>query len=185
MDPQLVKRAQDGDERAFEALVVTVHPKLFGVGFAITRDAEVAEDAVQHALLASWRVLSRLRDRAGFLPWCMGFLVDAARSVYQDDTADAPAEDEAAGAIHGGDPFGSTLDGDQISRAFLRLSFDERAVLALRYLAGFDAEQTAVALRLKPTQAEERTEDALATLGRAIDGDPASTTGLVPQAEGT
>jgi RNA polymerase sigma-70 factor (ECF subfamily) len=183
MDSRLVKRAQDGDERAFEALVVAVHPTLFRVGFGITRDAESAEDAAQRALLDAWRFLGRLRDRSAFLPWSLSFLVPALRKAVEAK-GQAPVEPADPEGTPSRDPFGTVVDRDQLSRAFSRLSFDDRAALVLRYRADLDAGAVATALGVRTAEAEKRMAAALRALSAAIDSDPTSTRELVPQAEG-
>ena len=49
MDQDLVVRAQKGDQRAFEALVLKSHARLQAVAVGILRDPHLAEDAVQQA----------------------------------------------------------------------------------------------------------------------------------------
>jgi len=185
MDSQLVKRAQDGDERAFEALVVGVHPVLFRVAYGILRDADGAEDATQRALLEAWRSLPRLHDRSSFVPWSLRYLLEACRDAT-DAAESTEADEDVAAAFESGsaDPFGIILDRDQLSRGFRQSSFDDRAVLVLRYLAELAPEQSAVALGLTPASVETRITAALENLRAALDGDLASPTDLVPQPEG-
>jgi RNA polymerase sigma-70 factor (ECF subfamily) len=184
MDPQLVKLAQKGDERAFEAIVVAVHPTLFRVAYGILRDAELAEDATQRACLDTWRFLARLRDREGFEAWALGHLLAACRAAADEapsldsDAVEEPARPSSA------DPFGTVLDRDEVARAFRQLSFDERAVLVLHYLVGLQPGQAESALGLGAEALAGRVEEALETLSAAIDGDPASPDKLVAQPEG-
>ncbi len=185
MDPQLVKRAQNGDELAFEALVVATHPVLFRVAFGILREADSAEDATQRALLEAWRSLSRLRDRSGFVPWSLGHLIEICRTEAEKAELDEsdevhPAADELGAA----DPFGSILDRDQLSRGFRQLSFDDRTVLVLRYLADLTPEQAGVVLGVGSAKVATRSEAVLEALGAAIDSDPVSSAEMVPQPEG-
>ena len=183
MNPQLVKRAQKGDERAFEAIVVAIHPTFFRVAFGILRDAELAEDATQRACLDSWRFLSRLRDRESFEAWSLSHLMAACRAAADDAPSFRSDEDEAVAVASSSDPFGTVLGRDQVSRAFRRLSFDERVVLVLHYLVGVQPIPAGAALGLSREAFVTRVEEALRSLGVAIDGDPASSGRLVAQPE--
>ena len=77
MDQDLVVRAQQGDQRAFESLTVADHSRLFRVANCLLRDRELAEDATQQAFLDIWRDLRRLRDPAKFEGWSYRLLVRA------------------------------------------------------------------------------------------------------------
>ena len=69
MDRTLVDRAKQGDEEAFDALARTVGDRCMAIAFRILRDADLAEDAAQAALITAWRELRTLRDPDRFEPW--------------------------------------------------------------------------------------------------------------------
>lgn len=184
MDPELVKRAQNGEERAFEAIVTASHPRLFRVACGILRDAELAEDATQRAFLDSWRFLSRLHDPSSYDAWSLGYLIAACRKSA-DGAPSFESDEEAEPAVpSSSDPFGTVLDRDQVSRAYRQLSFDQRTVLVLRYLLGLQPVQAGAALGLSRDTLEARVEEALQALSAAIDGDPTSAGDLIPQPKG-
>ena len=184
MDTELVKRAQQGDERAFEALVLGGHPRLFRIAFGILRDVEAAEDAVQRACLEAWRSLPRLSDRSHYEAWATRFLIAACRAAAAESTSEDTLPVDDTFDPERPDPFGLFIDRDQISRGFRQLSFDDRTILVLRYLAGMDEAQAGIALDIKPTAAGARTASALATLGSALDRDRDPEGDLEPQMEG-
>ncbi len=64
MDPGLVVRAQHGDEVAFALITQAVHGRFKQVAYRILRDRQLAEDAMQQALVAIWRKLPTLRIRS-------------------------------------------------------------------------------------------------------------------------
>jgi RNA polymerase sigma-70 factor (ECF subfamily) len=69
VDRDLVERARQGDRDAFAILVHQVSDRLFAVAFRILRDVGLAEDALQNALLTTWRQLPQLRDVDRFEAW--------------------------------------------------------------------------------------------------------------------
>ena len=77
VDRDLVEQAQRGDREAFAVLARTRGDKLFGIARRILRDASLAEDAVQQALVIAWRELPRLRDPDMFDAWLQRTLVHA------------------------------------------------------------------------------------------------------------
>jgi hypothetical protein len=57
-----------GDREAFGVLVVHTSDRMYAIATRILRDAELAEDALQSALLTAWRQLPTLRDPDRFEP---------------------------------------------------------------------------------------------------------------------
>ena len=74
---ELVVQAQHGDEGAFASLAVVIGSRLHAIAHRILRDADLADDATQQALLTIWRDLPQLRDPARFDGWAYRLLVRA------------------------------------------------------------------------------------------------------------
>ena len=77
-ETELVERAARGDQQAFDLLVSDVIDRLYALARLILRDTDLAEDAVQEALIRCWRELPRLRDPTSFDTWLNRVLVNAA-----------------------------------------------------------------------------------------------------------
>jgi RNA polymerase sigma-70 factor (ECF subfamily) len=73
----LVVRAQEGDREAFAALVQLASDRLYALAARILRDNDLAEDALQGALINAWRQLPALRDPDRFDAWVRKVLVHA------------------------------------------------------------------------------------------------------------
>ena len=69
MHRELVDRAKLGDEEAFDALARTVGDRCMSIASRILRDRDLAQDAVQAALILAWRDLRTLRDPDRFEAW--------------------------------------------------------------------------------------------------------------------
>src|SRR5947208_1816210 len=77
VDTELVSLAQRGDRAAFGMLASEIATRFLAVSRRILRDVDLAEDAVQQALVAIWRDLPHLRDPAHFDAWSYRLLVRA------------------------------------------------------------------------------------------------------------
>ena len=140
MTSELVQRAQRGDHEAFEALATPAYHRLYGIARRILRDGYAAEDAVQDALVRAWRDLRALRDPDRFDAWLNRLLVNAChdqvRRVRRRPievpvlTIDQPSVEDRLGQI---------ADRDELERAFLRLSVEQRAALVLTHYVGLSA----------------------------------------------
>lgn len=147
MDQDLVVRAQQGDRRAFETLALDSHPRLHKVAHGILRDAALAEDVTQQALLDIWRNLGSLHDPRKYDGWSYRVLVNACHAEarrtprWLPESVVTPAHEPRAA-----DAFGRVDDRDQLERGFRELSVDHRTVLVLHYLLDLTQEQVAEVL---------------------------------------
>jgi RNA polymerase sigma-70 factor (ECF subfamily) len=95
-DLTLVVRAQEGDVRAFEALARRHEAALYRTAVRVTGDRAEAEDALQEALLDSWRNLDRFRGDAAFSTWMYRLVTNrcvvALRRRRPEPAADAGAD---------------------------------------------------------------------------------------------
>ena len=169
MDQDLVVRVQQGDQRAFEALALADHPRLYRVAHGILRDHQSAEDATQQALLDIWRDIHRLREPSKYEGWSYRLLVHACgrEAKRRPDwlPADAiPPERQPRSA----DEYDTVLDRDQLERGFQHLTVDHRAVVVLRYLVDLTPEQVAEVLGIQHKAASIRYVRALRRLRNVL-----------------
>jgi RNA polymerase sigma-70 factor (ECF subfamily) len=64
-----LRRIQEGDEQAFEALIEQYSGKALRTAYLITGRKGIAEDAVQEAFVQCYRKIKGLRDPAAFEAW--------------------------------------------------------------------------------------------------------------------
>jgi RNA polymerase sigma-70 factor, ECF subfamily len=64
-----VRRAQEGDVRAFEALARRHQAALYRLAVRVMGDPTEAEDALQEALVDAWRRIARFRGDSAFSTW--------------------------------------------------------------------------------------------------------------------
>lgn len=68
-ESRLVERARAGDQEAFGELVRRHRAQALGLAGTLTRDAHLAEDVVQEALIRAFLHLGTLADPNRFRPW--------------------------------------------------------------------------------------------------------------------
>ena len=128
MQRALVDQAKRGDREAFDALARTVGDRCMAIAYRILRDADMAEDAVQAALITAWRQLRSLREPDAFEPWLHRILThecyaEARRSRrMRADIRVLPMQGHAESA-----DLLTINDRDQLDRAFRRLTLEQRA----------------------------------------------------------
>jgi RNA polymerase sigma-70 factor, ECF subfamily len=101
-DAALVKRARDGDEGAFGALVRRHLPAAHAAAVAVLGDAADAEDACQDAFISALRRIDDCRPEEKFRPWLLTIVRNRAidlrrrQRVRMADSLDAVGEAPAA-----------------------------------------------------------------------------------------
>lgn len=151
----LVRLAVGGDEAAFTQIVQRHHEDMVRVSFVVAGDYDIAEEAVASAWPIVWRRLGSLREPDRLRPWLCSVAANEARQIVRRQHRRSVREiaiDEVApmrGPTHA-DPAGRSEDID-LANALARLDPDDRALIALRYLAGLSATELARALGISPS----------------------------------
>ncbi len=158
--------AAGGDEVAFARIVDAHHADMSSVCFVVTGgDAELAEEAVQSAWPIAWRKLHTVRDPERLRPWLISIAVNEARQLGRRRRRGRVLEiSVATGSISTPtDPAARAGDID-LRNALARLKPEDRTLIALRYVAGFDSTELARALGMSPSGTRARLSRLLARL---------------------
>jgi RNA polymerase sigma factor (sigma-70 family) len=151
-----VARAAAGDESAFARIIQAHHDDMTRVCFVICGDLDIADEAVQAAWPIVWRKLGGLRDPGRLRPWLVSIAANEARQLVRRRRRRNVVELAVAGAATSSvDPAGRVADLD-LANALATLDPDDRALLALRYVAGFDATELAKAMGRSPSGTRAR-----------------------------
>jgi len=68
-DKALIARAQKGDARSFDRLVVKYSPRLYGLLYNMTSNHEDANDLMQDVFAKAYRALKGFRGKSSFYTW--------------------------------------------------------------------------------------------------------------------
>ncbi|CAN5788360.1 N/A [soil metagenome] len=160
----LVAHAVAGDELAFARIVNGHHEDMVRVAFVICRDPDLAQDAVQQAWSIAWRQLGKLREPERVRSWLVAIAANEARQLMRRSRRREVVE------LNLREPGGGQADtigwaqGLDLHNALARLSPDDRALLALRYVAGVDSFELSRVTGLSPSGTRARLARLLATL---------------------
>jgi RNA polymerase sigma-70 factor (ECF subfamily) len=171
VDAELIGRAQHGDEEAFASLAVAAGDRLHAVAHRILRDADLAEDATQQALLTIWRDLPQLRDPARFDAWSYRLLVRACYAEARRTRRWSPNLHVLPAETSAGEGLSSVVDRDQLERGFRRLSIDHRTVVVLHHYLDLPLDGIADVLGVPIGTVRSRLHHAMRGLRAALEAD--------------
>jgi RNA polymerase sigma factor (sigma-70 family) len=165
-----VERALDGDEASFAWIVETFSADMARVCLVVCGDLGLADDAVAAAWPIAWRKLDGLRDPQRLRPWLISIAANQARQMVRARRRRAVREiavsisDEPV-SIHD-----QNADID-LANALAGLDPDDRTLLALRYVAGFDSNELARVTGLSPSGTRARLARLLDRMRRELSDD--------------
>src|SRR6266566_5968728 len=147
---------------------------MYAIAVRILRDVDLAEDALQGALITAWRQLPTLRDPARFEAWVRRLLIHACyaearrRRSWSANVRVLPVD----GPV-GPDGLLSIVERDALDRAFRRLSIEHRAVFVLHHHVGLALTEIAETLGIPAGTARSRLHYATRSLREALEADAA------------
>jgi RNA polymerase sigma-70 factor (ECF subfamily) len=157
IDQQLVERAQRGDKRAFELLVLKYQRKLGRLLSRFVRDPAEVEDVTQEAFIKAYRALPGFRGDSAFYTWLYRIGINTAKNYLVALGRRAPTstgfDNEEAEGFEDADQLRdantpeSELEGKEIAatvnRAMDALPKDLRTAITLREIEGLSYEEIA------------------------------------------
>jgi RNA polymerase sigma-70 factor, ECF subfamily len=194
----LLEAAKGGDEGAFESLVAPYRRQLHAHCYRMLGSVHDAEDALQEGLLRAWRGLGRFEGRSSLRSWLYRIATNASLDAVErrpkrvlpldfppSDPGAGPGEplleavwiepypDEAMGLEDGfTSPEARYEMRESVELAFIaalqHLPANQRAVLILREVLGFSANETAEALETTTASVNSALQRARASLERNL-----------------
>ena len=153
---ELVQLAAGGDEAAFTRIVAAHHLDMVKVSLTICGDLALAEEATQAAWGLAWRRLPSLREPDRLRSWLVSIAANQARDAVRQRGRRPVVELAVADANCGaGDPAGRPGDID-LRNAMAKLHPTDRALVALRYVAGLDSFELGRALGMSASGTRAR-----------------------------
>jgi RNA polymerase sigma-70 factor (ECF subfamily) len=153
---ELVRKAQEGDLRAFEELVVRHRDKIYARAFSLLRNEEEALDLTQEAWVKAWQRLKQFQGESSFVTWMTRIVInlclDQLRKQKRQKTESIDGLNDDFGGVERLMPVTTPnpterLERDElrqkIDRALNQLSHEHRTVLVLHEFEDLEYKQIA------------------------------------------
>ena len=176
---ELVRRAREGDQSAFEQLVTDNEKRIYDLCRRLTGDPEDAADLAQEAFLNAWRGLGRFQGESAFSTWlyrlasnaCIDFLrKEKRRGRLASLTLSLDDEEEGRQAelpdlrYAPEEELARSEDRRALAQALESISPEHRQVLVMREIHGLSYAQIAQVLGLEEGTVKSRIARARAAL---------------------
>lgn len=180
-DAMLIRRAQNGDADAFEALIAPQEKRIYALCLRMLGNREDAMDCAQDAMVRIWRAIKSYRRQASFATWCFRIATNACfdllrkkknRTVISLD--DLSAKGFLPDADQSADPHRQAEMGERkraLGAAIAALPEDMRAALILRDMQGFAYEEVAEILQAPLGTVKSRINRARAKVRQLLQSD--------------
>lgn len=158
-DHELVSRAQEGDRRAFDLLVLKYQQKVASLIARYIRDSSEVMDVTQDAFLKAYRALPGFRGESAFYTWLYRIAINTVKNHLVAQGRRPPGDDVEAEVAEQMDMGGrlremgtpeSHLLTDEIARTVQQalddLPEDLRTAIVLREFDGLSYEEIATAM---------------------------------------
>jgi len=170
VDPELVRRAQGGDARAFTDLVRHYEPRLRALAYRLLEDRDLTDDVLQEAYLRAFKALGRFRGDSSLGTWLYRITYNACIDELRRGRKVVPLlpdiESDTLDLRTG--PEETAVARRDLAAALASLPSDMRAVVVLVDADGLDYGEAAKILGVPPGTIGSRLSRARAVLRAAL-----------------
>ena len=168
-DDTLLARARDGEQEAFGEIVRRHQHAALRLAAVICGSTEEADDIVQDAFVSVHRHLTTYRGSGSLRSWMLRVVANHAKNHVRGRVRRLRRDDREAGlALRVNESAEQAaerhLEHEALAAALTRLTPNDRAVLACRYVTGLSEAETAEVLDIAVGTVKSRCSRALARL---------------------
>ena len=135
----VLARAASGDEIAFAQLVDAYHADMRRVSYVVCADADLVDEAVQQAWQIAWRKLGTVRHPDRLRAWLVSVAANETRQLIRRGRRHPEVELRPGWAADFDTDPAADVRLIDLAAALRRLSSEDRALLAMRYVTGLNA----------------------------------------------
>lgn len=158
---QQVKKAKNGDTKAFAWLYQQIYPDMYRFALYTLRDKEDAEDAVSEAVADAFAAILKLRSEEAFKSWMFKILSNKCKNKlkeYANKTLELPEdiEEKASGQ--------QVEEAALVRKIFFELGEEERLIISMHLFAGYTSREMAELLHINENTIRSKESRALKKL---------------------
>jgi RNA polymerase sigma-70 factor (ECF subfamily) len=171
-EQDLVQKARDGDDGAFEELVRSHQRRLYAFIYRMSGNTEVTAEVTQSAFVKAYSGIGRFRGEASFRTWLYRIAVNTLRNYMRDEARrrhlsidnDIPSSEEGAFEI-----LASRQQRELLWEAVQDIPARQREALVLRVQEGYQFKEVAEIMECTIGAAKANYHQAVSRLKRILE----------------
>ena len=189
LDPDVVKRAQQGDSDAFAALFHVHKARIYSVCLRMTNNAAEAEDLTQDAFLQVFRKIATFRGDSAFSTWLHRIAVNTVLMHFRKKSLSQVSLDEPYSNSDGAkvsreygtrdNRLAGCIDRVALASAIKELPHGYRTIFLLHEVEGYEHQEIAEMLGCSAGTVKSQTAKALDSLRRALESNGTAAPGAL------
>lgn len=165
----LIKKARQGDSRAFGLLYSEIRIELFRFALYVLKNSSDAEDAVQSASISAFRKIGMLKKEDSFKSWYFKILFNECKNLLSEKSRkyELPQEDMT---LFFRDE--ASFEGNFFVKEMLSsFSHEDRSVIVLSVLEGYSSKEIGEILGMNPATVRSKLSRLLIKLRKMTEGE--------------
>ena len=145
IEAEIVAKVLKGDRKAYALLVEEYKSPLYNLAYRMTGNFEDADDLTQEAFIRAYQYLWRYDPRKKFFTWLYTIALNLIKNHYKKNRKHNISEELSAYSLADNSPSPETkmIEAQEISSCLLRLEYELRALLIMKYQQGLSFEEIA------------------------------------------
>ena len=165
----LVIRAKNGDETAFDELIMQIKQQLYLIARTQLKDEDDIADAIQDTIIMCYKNIKKLKDNMLFKTWIIKILLNECRKIYKKNkNRDYISLDEKSMEISSEENFDKNIGFDVLIKD---LEDEEQLLLTLYYCSRYTTKEISEILKIKESTIRSKISRTKTKLKKQIEGE--------------
>lgn len=145
---EIVRRAKEGDNQAFEELVISLEQDLYKIARTRLSNSDDVNEAVQETIIKAYSSLKKLREEKYFKTWIIKILINQCNYIHKKGRQNESLEyEEIRIEENNNDSLKEKINDLDFFILIKDLNYDERIAITLFYLEGFSTKEISKILK--------------------------------------
>ena len=145
IEADIIARVIKGDRQAYALLVEEYKSPIYNLAYRMTGSSEDADDLTQETFIRAYQYLWRYDTSRKFFTWLYTLALNLIRSHFKKNKYNKSSEELSAHLLSDKNPSPETelIETQEISVCLLRLEYESRALLIMKFQQGLTFEEIA------------------------------------------